>query len=50
MPVSQALAIEQVRARLAEEVPGFYTDSQIRVWLNEGQREVARRADRKSVV
>jgi hypothetical protein len=44
MPLPQSLAIEQVRARLAEETPGFYADSQIRTWLNDGVREVARRA------
>lgn len=44
MTITQASAIEHVRARLDEEEAGFYSDSQIRVWLNEGQREVARRA------
>lgn len=44
MTITQARAIEEVRARLAEETPGFYTDSQIRSWLNDGVREVARRS------
>jgi hypothetical protein len=44
MTITQSAAIEQVRARLAEETPGFFTDSQIRAWLNDGVREVARRS------
>lgn len=44
MTITQARAVEEVRARLAEETPGFYTDSQVRSWLNDGVREVARRS------
>ncbi len=49
MPLTQANAITQVRARIDEEDPasGFVSDAQIRVWLNEGQREVARRSNWK---
>lgn len=44
MAVTQAAAIENVRARIDEEVASFYTDSQIRVWINDGVKEVARRS------
>lgn len=46
MAITQAKAIEDVRARLDEENAsvGFLVDSQIRTWLNEGVKEVARRS------
>lgn len=46
MPLTQAQAIIETRARIDEEdnTVGFVTDAQIRGWLNEGVREVARRA------
>jgi hypothetical protein len=45
MPISQSQAIEAVRFRLDEEAPGLFRDDQIRAWLNEGVREVARRSE-----
>lgn len=43
MAMTQATALTAVRDRLAEEdYAAFYSDAQIRAWLNEGVREVAR--------
>lgn len=47
MTLTQSAAIEAVRERLNEYTPGFYSDTEIRRWLNEGVREVARRSEWK---
>lgn len=46
MAMTQAQAITEVRSRIDEEdsTTGFVLDSQIRAWINEGVREVARRS------
>lgn len=47
MTVTQSAAIEQVRDRLDEPYEGFWSDANIRRWLNEGVREIARRSEWK---
>lgn len=47
MSITQSAAVEAVRERLDEPIPSFYTDTQIRRWLNDAVREIARRAEWK---
>lgn len=45
MTLTQAQTVEQVRIRLDESTDGFWKDNEIRKWINEGVREVARRSE-----
>lgn len=47
MTMLQYQAVEHIRSRLDEESPGFFKDHQIRQWINEAVREIARRAEWK---
>lgn len=47
MTITQSAAIEQVRMRLDEPYPGQWSDPNLRSWLNEGVREIARRSEWK---
>lgn len=37
--------LEQTRSRLDEASAGFWTESQLRIWIMEGARDIARRAE-----
>lgn len=45
MPVTLQDAIRRVRANVDEPVPRFYTDTEMTDWLNDGLRDVSRRAE-----
>jgi hypothetical protein len=42
---TQAQLLSDVRSRLDEQSPQFYQDSELRRWLNQGARDVARRTE-----
>lgn len=45
MPTTLLTAITAVRERLNETLPGFWTDTELTRWINEGVREVCRRTE-----
>lgn len=50
MTMTQTAAVEEVRVRLDEVAPGFFRDSDIRRFINEGVREVARKSEWKRAI
>jgi hypothetical protein len=42
---TQSQMLLDVRSRLDEQSPQFYTDSELRRWINQGTRDVARRTE-----
>lgn len=45
MPTTRATAVTAVRERLNESLAGFWTDTELTRWINEGTREVCRRTE-----
>lgn len=45
MPKTMGMLLREVRDRLDEAAPGFWTDEQLRKWINEGTRNVSRRSE-----
>lgn len=45
MPITLQDAIRRVRSNLTEPTPRFYTNTQLTDWINDGLRDIARRAE-----